>query len=103
MKEAANRGGLVTNAKNLGLPGRPTATVPVAAAFVLAPAVMLVPAPAPVILMDNNAGVRRILMALAGVPADAARADDRCRGAHSRHGQNGSTCRRRQKGFAQES
>jgi hypothetical protein len=35
------------------------------------PPVTLVPAPLPIVLVDDDAGARRILVALAGVPADA--------------------------------
>jgi hypothetical protein len=52
--------------------------VPVTAALVLAPTVVFVAAPSPAVVMNNNAGVPGIFIALVRVPTDVADTGNSC-------------------------
>ena len=58
------------------LPFHPTLTTPVAAALVLAPAVVFIGSPSPVIGMDNDFRVRGILISFRSMPADRTNTGD---------------------------
>src|SRR5947209_19172633 len=80
----------------------PDAAAPVAAAFMLAPAVFVAWAPGPVVSMDDHAGRRRIVVDRCRVPAIAiAVADDACRGGCCRQGQGARSDERADRDLAQ--
>jgi hypothetical protein len=60
------------------LPLHPALTAPIAAAFVLAPAIIFTLFPSPVILMNNDIRVRGILISFRGMPTHWANAGDIC-------------------------
>src|SRR5580693_9852392 len=81
MNEAANRGGLEPRRDPIWSPLGPAIAAPKAAAFVLAECDAR--PGAPIVFVNDHTGRRRVFVALVGVPADAAGADNRRRCAQS--------------------
>src|SRR5689334_8523911 len=101
MPEAAEWRPLRQVAIGVRLPLGPFFAVPIAAAFVLAEHILVLRARAPVVLVNDDLGIKWIAIGFVGVPAHIAAADDRRRRAHGGSRQQAGAERGAREGLAE--